>query len=104
MALQFITVISLAAFIYVLIKYQSVKKNMNLKASVMLRESNELTSILQNINVYYLLIDRDFIVHNTNYYTLNHLTPAQGERKKVGDLLHCRRRLFPVMFLFRALI
>lgn len=46
MALQFITVISLAAFIYVLIKYQSVKKNMNLKASVMLRESNELTSIL----------------------------------------------------------
>ena len=69
MALQFITVISLAAFIYVLIKYQSVKKNMNLKASVMLRESNELTSILQNINVYYLLIDRDFIVHNTNYYT-----------------------------------
>lgn len=84
LALQFITVISLAAFIYVLIKYQSVKKNMNLKASVMLRESNELTSILQNINVYYLLIDRDFIVHNTNYYTLNHLTPAQGERKKVG--------------------
>ena len=93
MALQFITVISLAAFIYVLIKYQSVKKNMNLKASVMLRESNELTSILQNINVYYLLIDRDFIVHNTNYYTLNHLTPAQGERKKVGDLLHCRNAI-----------
>lgn len=82
MALQFITVISLAAFIYVLIKYQSVKKNMNLEASVMLRESNELTSILQNINVYYLLIDRDFIVHNTNYYTLNHLTPAQEREKK----------------------
>lgn len=82
MALQFITVILLTAFIYVLIKYQSVKKNMNLEASVMLRESNELTSILQNINVYYLLIDRDFIVHNTNYYTLNHLTPAQGEKKE----------------------
>ena len=87
MALQFVTVVLLAAFIYLLIKYQSVKKKMISETSVMLHESKELTSILQNINVYYLLIDRDFIVHNTNYYTLNHLTPAQGERKKVGDLL-----------------
>ena len=76
MALQFITVISLAAFIYVLIKYQSVKKNMNLKASVMLRESNELTSILQNINVYYLLIDRD-----------------RSEERRVGK--ECRSRWSP---------
>ena len=81
MALQFVTVVLLAGFIYLLIKYQSVKKKMILETSVMLHESKELTSILQNINVYYLLIDRDLIVHNTNYYTLNHLTPAQGEEK-----------------------
>jgi len=35
----------------------------------------------------------DFIVHNTNYYTLNHLTPVQGEIKRVGDLLHCRNAI-----------
>ena len=93
MALQFVTVVLLAAFIYLLIKYQSVKKKMILETSVMLHESKELTSILQNINVYYLLIDRDFIVHNTNYYTLNHLTPVQGEIKRVGDLLHCRNAI-----------
>ncbi len=93
MALQFITIILLAAFIYVLVKYQTVKKDMNSMAAVMLHESNELTSILQNINVYYLLIDRDFVVHNTNYYALNHLTPVEGERKKVGDLLHCRNAI-----------
>jgi len=93
MALQFVTVVLLAAFIYLLIKYQSVKKKMILETSVMLHESKELTSILQNINVYYLLIDRDLIVHNTNYYTLNHLTPAQGEEKRVGDLLHCRNAI-----------
>lgn len=93
MALQFVTVVLLAGFIYLLIKYQSVKKKMILETSVMLHESKELTSILQNINVYYLLIDRDLIVHNTNYYTLNHLTPAQGEEKRVGDLLHCRNAI-----------
>lgn len=93
MALQFVTVVLLAAFIYLLIKYQSVKKKMISETSVMLHESKELTSILQNINVYYLLIDRDFIVHNTNYYTLNHLTPVQGEIKRVGDLLHCRNAI-----------
>lgn len=93
MTLQFITVILLAAFVYVLIKYQSVKKNLNSKASVMLRETNELTSILQNINAYYLLIDNDFIVHNTNYYVLNHLKPTEGKEKRVGDLLHCRNAI-----------
>lgn len=92
-ALQFFTIILLAAFVYVLIKYQLVKKKMNSRASVMLHESNELTSILQNINVYYLLIDKNFIVRNTNYYALNHLTPAEGEEKRVGDLLHCRNAM-----------
>lgn len=36
MALQFVTFVLLAGFIYLLIKYQSVKKKMILETSVML--------------------------------------------------------------------
>lgn len=47
--------------------------------------------ILQNINAYYLLIDEDFIVCETNYFSLNELpAPTDGVVKRVGDLLHCR--------------
>ena len=49
------------------------------------------TLVLQNINAYFLLIDKDFIVCDTNYYSLNKLpAPETGVMKRVGDLLHCR--------------
>lgn len=49
------------------------------------------TLILQNINAYFLLIDKDFIVCDTNYYSLNKLpAPEAGVIKRVGELLHCR--------------
>jgi len=58
----------------------------------MIQRKPELaTLILQNINAYFLLIDGDFIVRDTNYYSLNRLpVPADGVVKRVGDLLHCR--------------
>ena len=43
MALQFVTVVLLAGFIYLLIKYQSVKKKMILETSVMLHECKRLS-------------------------------------------------------------
>lgn len=49
------------------------------------------TLVLQNINAYFLLVDKDFIVCDTNYYSLNKLpVPEAGVMKRVGDLLHCR--------------
>ena len=49
------------------------------------------TLVLHNINAYFLLIDKDFIVCDTNYYSLNKLpAPETGVMKRVGDLLHCR--------------
>lgn len=54
-------------------------------------KSKDPNLILQNINAYFLLIDRDFIVRDTNYYSLNGLpVPVDGTIKRVGDLLHCR--------------
>lgn len=54
-------------------------------------KSKDPNLILQNINAYFLLIDRDFIVRDTNYYSLNGLpVPEDGTIKRVGDLLHCR--------------
>lgn len=54
-------------------------------------KSKDPNLILQNINAYFLLIDRDFIVRDTNYYSLNGLpVPVDGTIQRVGDLLHCR--------------
>lgn len=54
-------------------------------------KSKDPNLILQNINAYFLLIDRDFIVRDTNYYSLNGLpVPEDGTIQRVGDLLHCR--------------
>ena len=55
------------------------------------RKLDRSTMILQTINAYFLLIDKEFIVRDTNYYSLNKLpVPEGGMVKKVGDLLHCR--------------
>ncbi|WP_303207099.1 sensor histidine kinase [Bacteroides oleiciplenus] len=55
------------------------------------RKLDQSTMILQNINAYFLLIDEEFIVRDTNYYSLNRLpAPEDGVIKRVGDLLHCR--------------
>ncbi len=41
------------------------------------------TLVLQNINAYFLLIDKDFIVCDTNYYSLNKLpAPETGVMKR----------------------
>lgn len=40
---------------------------------VVQRKLDQTTMILQNINAYFLLIDKDFIVCDTNYYSLNKL-------------------------------
>lgn len=48
--------------------------------------------ILGNVNAYFILIDSDFKILRTNYYTLNHI-PASDEPKRVGDLLQCRNAL-----------
>ena len=40
---------------------------------VIQRKLDQTTMILQNINAYFLLIDKDFIVCDTNYYSLNKL-------------------------------
>lgn len=54
-------------------------------------KSKDPNLILQNINAYFLLIGRDFIVRDTNYYSLNGLpVPEYGTIQRVGDLLHCR--------------
>lgn len=55
------------------------------------RKLDRATLILRNINAYFLLIDKEFIVCDTNYYSLNRLpAPEDGVIKRVGDLLHCR--------------
>lgn len=45
-------------------------------------------SVFGNIHSFILLIDKNFIVQRTNYYTLSSIED-RGEKKKVGNLLMC---------------
>lgn len=93
--LPFIFIAILSAFlVYTLIKYYSVKKELHSKESLYNSKLNQSDAILQNINVYFMLIDKDFVVHDTNYYSLNGLAvPVDGVIRRVGDLLHCRNAI-----------
>lgn len=76
--------------IYALMKCRSLEKELLAREAVS-DKYQQATKVLQNINVYYLLIDTDFMVHDTNYYSLNGLPTPTGETmKRVGDLLRCR--------------
>lgn len=76
--------------IYALMKCRSLEKELLAREAVS-DKYQQAAKVLQNINVYYLLIDTDFMVHDTNYYSLNGLpTPIGETMKRVGDLLRCR--------------
>lgn len=82
--------ILLISLIYIQLKCRSLQKEV-ISQSIELNKFGDSSLILQNINAYFLLIDRDFIVHDTNYYSLNGLSTSADEKiKRVGDLLHCR--------------
>lgn len=82
--------ILLISIIYIQLKCRSLQKEV-ISQSIELNKFRDSNLILQNINAYFLLIDRDFIVHDTNYYSLNGLLTSADEKiKRVGDLLHCR--------------
>ena len=88
-----VIIVLLAAFIYMWAKCQSLQKEVHLKENKE-NELKKLALVLQNINAYFLLIYKDFVVCDTNYYSLNRL-PIQvgGVTKRVGDLLHCRNAI-----------
>lgn len=86
--LLIIIAILIALLIFVWMKYRSVK----VKEAVLLKKNEEAKIILHNINAYFLLIDKDYIVRETNYYSLNGI-PIENEVQRVGELLHCRNAL-----------
>ena len=93
-ALTVFVIAVLAIFlICVLLKFQLIRKEIRAKEAE-LDKVGIPSMILQNINAYFLLIDRDFVVSDTNYYSLNGLSaPVDGTIKRVGDLLHCRNAI-----------
>lgn len=89
----FIIGILTISLIYTLLKYQSLRKDVYSKEPEP-DKCIDSNLILQNINAYFLLVDRNFIVRETNYYSLNGLpAPVDGIIKRVGDLLHCRNAI-----------
>lgn len=59
------------------------------KENEALENAEKLTDALfRTAHAYIVLIDADFVVLKTNYYTLTD-TIAALDRKRLGDLLHC---------------
>ena len=86
--LLIIIAILIALLVMVVIKYRTVK----MRKTILQEKADEAKKILQNIKSYFLLIDRDYVVCDTNYYSLNSL-PPDNSTKRVGDLLHCRNAM-----------
>ena len=86
LAIIIIVVLS-ATLIYVWAKCQSLQKRGTSRKKIKENELKKLALVLQNINAYFLLIDKDFVVCDTNYYSLNRL-PVQvgGVTKKSGGI------------------
>lgn len=85
---QIMIAILICVILFVIYKYLQTKqiikrKNQEIETSKIL-----FNVILQHINAYILIIDRDFIVKKTNYYTQTETTDT-GEKKKIGELIHC---------------
>lgn len=60
------------------------------KENEALEKAEKLTDALfRTVHAYIVLIDADFVVLKTNYYTLTD-TIAALAKKRLGDLIHCR--------------
>ncbi|NLI35375.1 MAG: hypothetical protein GX416_02495 [Bacteroidales bacterium] len=63
------------------------------KENKALEKAEKLTdAIFRTAHAYIVLIDSDFVVLKTNYYTLTDTIAALG-KKRLGDLLHCRNAM-----------
>lgn len=96
----FIVIASILLLIAVLALYLlQLNKNKKLQAKTedtknALRDSENLfQSILQNVNAFILLINRDFIVDRTNYYDITNENPPTDHILRVGDMLRCDNAL-----------
>lgn len=74
-----------------LLLYRHIKR----QSSIISEQEKEIKSakiisdsVFGNIHSFILLVDKDFIVQRTNYYTLSSIED-HGEKKKVGNLLMC---------------
>lgn len=85
-----IILVLLFLLVWLLVKYRGLKKKMRQKD---LEQERLLLSdlVLHRLNAYFLLVDKNNVVCDTNYYALNGLPePEKGMEKKVGDMLRCR--------------
>lgn len=77
---------------YTLLKYRTIHKNYHSTEDTLRKKVENTKQVLYNMNTCFVLINSDFIVRDTNYYKLNHLTTDTKE-KRLGDLLHCRNAM-----------
>lgn len=87
--LVILSVVLLICFLLERRKYLRMQLRL-FRESRKLEQTSHITSaILKNVHAFILLIDNDFWVLKTNYYQRTH-TRKSEEKKRVGDLLHCR--------------
>ncbi len=85
-----IILVLLILLIYLLVKHRKLKEELH-QAIVERGELLQSDLVLHRLGAYFLLVNENNVVCDTNYYSLNGLPePEKGVVKKVGDMLRCR--------------
>lgn len=90
MILSYVATGILFAFgILMSVKYRQLQERTSREKESVSQKLHDSDEILQKLGTCFFLIDKNFVVQKTNYYTLNRL-PEDKSIKRVGDLLHCK--------------
>ncbi len=76
----------LCILLIIILFYQQIQERRTARKNDYSQKINQI--LFTHIDAYILLIDRNFIVEQTNYYMLNK-SQDTGNPKRVGDLLRC---------------
>lgn len=84
--------ILLAYGIFISLKYQKMRKKVFSEEKRIRCVEQEADAVFHNINAYVILIDPNFRVQKTNYYSLNGLE-EEKDPPRLGNLLHCKNAI-----------
>src|SRR5574344_1718487 len=85
-------IILLVSFLIERNKRQAYSKHLDVENYTLEETTMLMDAVFKNVHAFIILIDDDFAVLKTNYYMLTG-TIATLEKKRVGDLLHCRNAM-----------
>lgn len=83
----------LSLYVFQRRKNKKLLLEVNYTGKALYNSENVFRFILQNVHAFIIMIDRDFVVLQTNYYDVTKAPRPENRVIRVGDLLHCTNAL-----------